>query len=180
MSEEEKGLVEFGLNPVEVTHPHLKQFREFVEDFNRETERGTALAATAFIDDLLERTLLAFLIPNDSGQALTSGFNAPLGTFAARIVACHAMGLISELEFKECQILRKVRNEFAHKVKMSFDDPKVQGLCSGLTLFGEWEDGKPVVPRVKFSMSAIAIIMNLTNRAHYVGQQALKYGNWKR
>jgi hypothetical protein len=180
MPDEDKAPVDFGFNRIEVTHPHLNQFAEFVEEFNKETERGTALAATAFIDDLLERTLMAFLIPNDSGQALTRGFNAPLGTFAARIVACHAMGLISEMEFKECQILRKVRNEFAHKVKMSFDDPKVQGLCSGLTQFGEWEDRKPVVPRAKFSMSAIAIIMNLTNRPHYVGQQALKYGNWKR
>ncbi|MBR1204478.1 MULTISPECIES: transcriptional regulator [unclassified Bradyrhizobium] len=180
MPKDEKIQVEFGFSPVEVSHPHMKQFLEFLEDFNKETERGTALAATAFIDDLLERTLVAFLIPNDSGQALTSGFNAPLGTFAARIAACHAMGLISESEFKECQILRKVRNEFAHRVRMSFDDPKVKGLCSGLTLFGEWEDGQPLLPRVKFSMSAIAIIMNLTNRPYHVGQQALKYRDWKR
>jgi mannitol operon repressor len=124
--------------------------------------------------------LIAFLIPNDSGRDLTKGFNAPLGTFSARIAACHAMGLISEAEFKECQILRKVRNEFAHKVKMSFDDPKVKGLCSSLTSYGKWEDGMPVLPRIKFSMSAVAVIINLTNRPHYVGQQSLKYGNWKR
>lgn len=168
------------LGPIEVSHPHLEAFTDFLKEFNKETERGSALSATAFIDSLLERTLIAFLIPNDSGRALTSGFNAPLGTFASRIVACHAMGLIPEAEFKECRILRKVRNEFAHKVKMSFDDPKVRGLCSGLSEYGRWDDGMPVLPRVKFTMSAVAIIVNLTNRPHYVGQKALKYENWHR
>src|ERR1700730_6663198 len=101
--------------PLEETHPHLKGFVAFLDDFNKETERGAALAAAAFLDALLERVLAAFLIPNNSGINLTNGFNAPLGTFSARIAACHAMGLISEREFKEYELIRKVRNEFAHK-----------------------------------------------------------------
>ena len=91
--------------PLEETHPDLKTFIEFLDDFNKETERGAALSSMAYIDHLLERTLAAFLIPNDSGAALTTGFNAPLGTFSARIAACHAMGLISEDETKECNLL---------------------------------------------------------------------------
>lgn len=97
MTDENKAAYAVGhARPLEETHPHLRTFAEFLDDFNKETERGAALSSTAYIDHLLERTLFAFLIPNASGAALTTGFSAPLGTFSARIAACHAMGLISE------------------------------------------------------------------------------------
>ena len=99
--------------PLEKTHPHLKGFVEFLDDFNRETERGAALAAAAFLDTLLERVLVAFLIQNDSNSNLTKGFNAPLGTFSARIAACHAMGLISEQEFRKPRDNGAGRNKLA-------------------------------------------------------------------
>jgi DNA-binding MltR family transcriptional regulator len=47
-----------------------------------------------------------------------------LGTFAARIAAAYSMGLISDLEYKDCELIRKIRNEFAHKVHMSFKDDR--------------------------------------------------------
>ncbi|WKA26379.1 transcriptional regulator [Bradyrhizobium roseum] len=161
------------------THPHLKDFEEFLGDFNKETERGAALAAAAYIDGLLESTLIAFLIPNDSGLNLITGFNAPLGTLSARNAACHAMGLISELEFKECDLIRRVRNEFAHKVKMSFEVSRVKNLCRNLSLRAKPYGAVTVSTRGEFTSAAVALILNLTNRPHYVAQRALTYGNWK-
>jgi hypothetical protein len=161
------------------THPHLKEFSEFLGEFNQETERGAALAAAAFLDDILERVLAAVLIPNDSGYDLTSGFNAPLGTLSARIAACHAMGLISEAEFKECQLIRRIRNEFAHKVKMSFEVDRVKSLCANLSMSAKPYGDVTVSTRGQFTSAAVALILNLTNRPHYVAQRSLKYGNWK-
>lgn len=86
MADDEKKFA-FGIGhtkPLEETHPHLKSFAEFLGEFNKETPRGAALAAAAFLDDLLERILGAFLIPNDSGFNLTNGFNAPLQHDRAR------------------------------------------------------------------------------------------------
>jgi len=161
------------------SHPHLTDFSEFLDEFNRETERGAALAAAAFLDDILERVLAAFLIPNDSGSALTSGFNAPLATLSARIAACHALGLISEVEFREAQLIRKVRNEFAHKVKMSFETDGMKSLCARFTLSAKPYGDVTVSTRGQFTTAAVGLILNLTNRHHYVGQRALKYGQWK-
>lgn len=166
--------------PFEETHPHLKTFVEFLEDFNKESERGAALSSTAYVDHLLERTLTAFLISNDSGFALTTGFNAPLGTFSARIAACHAMGLISEDEFKECNLLRRIRNKFAHEIRMSFKDQELVGLCSSLQFSAKPYNDVKVDARGKFTTSAVDMILRLTNRPHYVGQKALKYVEWKR
>lgn len=36
------------IRPLAETHPHLKDFTVFLEEFNEETERGAALAAAAF------------------------------------------------------------------------------------------------------------------------------------
>src|SRR5258708_6260118 len=106
---------------LEETHPHLKDFGEFLDEFNKETERGAALAAAAFIDDLLQHILLAFLVDKSSAEILLSGFGAPLSSFSARIAAVRALGLLTEIECQECELMRKVRNEFAHQVKMSFE-----------------------------------------------------------
>ena len=165
--------------PLEETRPHLKDFVAFLEEFNKETARGASLAAASFLDDLLARTIAAFLIPNDSSFALTNGFNAPLSTLAARIAACHALGLISEQEYKECELIRKIRNEFAHKVHMSFKNDRVRSLCASLTMSAKPYEGVHVDTRGQFTSAAVALLMNLTNRAHYVSHKALAYGNWK-
>ncbi len=90
------------------------------------------------------------------------------------------MGLISEQEFKECELIRKVRNEFAHKVKMSFDDEKVKGLCSSLKYGAKPKKHVTVSTRGKFTTAAVALILNLTNRPHYVSKKALVYQDWPR
>jgi mannitol operon repressor len=167
------------IRPFEETQPHLKGFAEFLDDFNKETERGAALAAAAFLDDLLQKVVSAFLIRSDSATSLLNGFNAPLGSLSARIAAAHAMGLISDSERRECDSVRKIRNEFAHKIKTSFDDERVASLCSALTMSAKPHGNVTASTRGQFTTAAIALILKLTNRPHYVGQQALKYRDWK-
>jgi DNA-binding MltR family transcriptional regulator len=116
------------------THPHLSGFMAFLADFNKETERGAALAAAAMLDEQLARIIGAFLIPNKGSKALLDGFNAPFGTLSARISASFALGLLSEIEHRECELIRKVRNEFAHQIKVSFKNEKVVSLCAQLQL----------------------------------------------
>ena len=165
--------------PLSETHPHLSGFMDFLEDFNRETERGAALAAAAMIDDQLGKTIEAFLIPNKGSQALLDGFNAPLGSFAARIVAAYGTGLISDREYLECQLIRKVRNEFAHQIKVSFATEKVVSLCARLTMAAKPYADVTVGTRGQFTTAAVSLILNLTNRPHYVGQRRLQAVEWK-
>jgi mannitol operon repressor len=156
------------------THPHLREFSAFLQEFNKETERGAALAAGAMLEDQLGKVLEAFLIPNKGANDLLKGFNAPLGSFSAKIAASHSMGLVADDEALECNLIRKVRNEFAHNVHMSFEDAKIIGLCSGLT-FGIIEKG---VARTTFSTAVAGLILHLTNRPAYVSQQRLKAEHW--
>ncbi|WP_448110792.1 transcriptional regulator [Pseudomonas lini] len=165
--------------PLLETHPHLSGFMDFLTDFNKETERGAALAAAAMLDEQLARIIESFLIPNKGSKALLDGFNAPLGTFSARISASFAFGLISEIEYRECELVRKVRNEFAHQIKVSFKNEKVVSLCAQLQLSAKSYGDAYIGTRDQFTTSAITLILNFTNRPHYVGQKQLQAANWK-
>jgi mannitol operon repressor len=159
--------------------PHLTEFNAFLEELNKESDRGAALISTAMLDDLLEKTILSFLLENNDTKRLLSGFNAPLGTFSSRILAAYSLGLISEEEYDECNWLRAVRNEFAHRVHKEFGDEKVKDLCANLRFAAKQIIKHPNIPRAQFLTSATALILHLTNRPHYVSQKRLKYEPWK-
>lgn len=55
--------------PFSETHPHLNGLMDILAEFNKETERGTALAAAAMLDELLGRIIESFLIPNKGSKA---------------------------------------------------------------------------------------------------------------
>jgi mannitol operon repressor len=152
--------------------PHFKAFYAALLELHTETDRGIALVITSFLDKMLSDTLRAYLIENDGSKALLSGFNAPLGTFSSRIAACHALGLISDDEAAQINILRRVRNEFAHEIGVKFDDGRVKDLCNNLRV---GEDGKP---RDKFTRSGISILIPLLSRPKEVAAKRLAWGGW--
>jgi mannitol operon repressor len=170
--------------PLEVTHPHLTEFAAFLPELNKETDRGMVLIATSFIDELMRRTLLAFLVEGETSSSLVEGFNAPLGSLATRSAAAYALGLISEQELTEADTLRRIRNQFAHHVHASFDNQSVADLCKKLTMAAqdyssvEKKHTVTVEARGRFSTAAVALILNLTNRPHYVSQQRRQFVRW--
>ncbi|EET1893609.1 hypothetical protein FK741_005263, partial [Escherichia coli] len=77
-------------------------------------ERGLILSLAAFSEDALGKMLLTFMLDNKASKELIEGFNAPLGTFSSRIKACFSLGLITEGQYKDLELLRKIRNKFSH------------------------------------------------------------------
>ena len=165
-------------SPILETHPHLKEFMAFLDHLQQESERGQVLISASMLDDLLMKTLQAFLIKGRSAERLLTGFNAPLGTFSARIEASHAMGLISDEEHHDATVIRKIRNEFAHTLTASFDDQSIKDQCAALHYSAKDYAGVVIPTRGQFSMAATALILNLTNRPHYVGKKGLAWGPW--
>jgi mannitol operon repressor len=155
---------------------HYRGFLASLKELNEETDRGTALVATSFLDTLLGDTIAAFLITNDSAKALLSGFNAPFGTLAARIASCHALGLITDAEAKQCDILRRVRNEFAHEIEVSFKTGKVRDICNNLMVP---ERDRDADPRRKFMTVLILLLIALLDRPHEAAKKRLSLGEWK-
>lgn len=158
--------------------PHLREFGAFLDELNRESDRGVVLIATSFIDELLRRSLEAFTIDHDRSRRMLDGFGAPLGDLATRTSACFALGLLSEREADDADNLRRIRNRFAHDIHVSFDDPKIAALCGKLGFAVRNYPDVVVPPRGQFSTAATALILNLTNRPHYVGQHRRDASVW--
>ena len=160
------------------SHPHLKEFAPFLDDLNRESERGAVLISVSYLERQLKQIVLALLCEGDTSVRLLEGFNAPLGTLAARSAAAAALGLISEQEHRELETIRKIRNQFAHDHRMSFSDQNIVDRCRNLS-FAAKDYGDVVLDsRGKFTTAVVALILYLTNRSHYVSKKRLTFGNW--
>jgi hypothetical protein len=110
-------------------YPNLQDYLPYLEEVGKESPRGKVLVSTGFMEEVLKEILCAFLIESKVVEQLFEGGNAPLGTFSARAKLAFTLGLISEKEFQDIDLIRKIRNEFAHNVKASFDDPVIGSRC---------------------------------------------------
>jgi hypothetical protein len=133
----------------------------FFDALRREDDRGFILSIAAFAEELLGQLLLVYLTPGKHSTDLVEGFNAPLGTLSSRIKVCHAIGLLSAAQYADLDIIRRVRNEFAHNWEgCSFEDQKIAALVERL-LPGRIVTEKPTRHRDKVNASATSIMVEL-------------------
>lgn len=84
----------------------------------KEGGRGAVLLAAARLDLALEKLLKATMLPNSGGDDNLFDSDRPLGTFSAKIALAYRLGLIDKAVEHSLQMIRRVRNDFAH----SFED----------------------------------------------------------
>lgn len=116
---------------------HHEQTKARVELFKaslpEESERGIILIGAAFIEEELEGMLRAYFPFIRSLQNSTSadtkkvdrvandlfGAYKPLNTFAAKSDFAFSIGLVTDWEYRDIALLRKIRNKFAHQIGSS-------------------------------------------------------------
>ncbi len=165
-------------------NPHLDSWWPYQDLLQAESPRGQVLISMGFLEEQLKQILLAFLIDGSGSTNLIAKGNAPLGTLSARIEACFALGLITEHEHHDLNQLRKIRNDFAHDIHTTFKTQSVVDRCKTLRLKAHDYDSEElgevrVDPNGQFTTSAVALIMNLINRAHYVSKDRRKTKSWQ-
>ncbi len=102
-----------------------------------ETERGQVLVGTAFLDKLLEECLSARFkregAAKDLRDRLLKDDRSLLGSLGAKTMACRAFGVIGKKEYIALEVVRKIRNMFAHSdFKITMDDSEVSKLIEPL------------------------------------------------
>jgi len=91
-----KGYVKPPINPHQ--EPYVDELNSLFESLHEHDDRGLVLTIAAFAEDTLERLLLDYLRGPAQANELINGFNAPLGTFSARIKATiGAKGWLSDI-----------------------------------------------------------------------------------
>lgn len=127
-------------------------------------ERGLILSLAAFSEDSLGKMLLTFMLDNKASKELIEGFNAPLGTFSSRIKACSSLGLITEGQYKDLELLRKIRNKFSHSWEnISIDDKDISQQIQNLSFSRiDFECPKNNYEKLKKSISCLLVEIKVT------------------
>ena len=159
---------------------HAEDLASFVDELQKETDRGLPLVGAALIDEKLLNALESFFVEGKSAKKILSAPNAPLGTFSSRIEACYSLALIDKFEYQEIGVIRKIRNEFAHaKHGLSFENEKITGLCTSLqSPLPEGGDYPVDTPRFRLVNAIICIVLRLYYRPEWVAKERLEPRSW--
>jgi mannitol operon repressor len=159
--------------------PELKELSEFLVGFNQQDDRAAALVAAAMLDDRMRDILMGFLLQGKESKALLDGFNAPLGTFSARVSACSALALIEPSEASEIDLVRRIRNHLAHSWRpASFDDESVAKLTRQLPWLGPIEEEPSGSSRDRFVIAVSVLLVDLMWRTRLVRREQRENKKW--
>lgn len=101
--------------------------------FNEKDDRNIVIMGSSFLEMALDHVLRAFL-PGDDNEVekLFNSGNGALATFNSKISMVYALGLMDKIVKDDLHLIRKIRNEFAHNLVVSFDDKKIADWCKSL------------------------------------------------
>ncbi|MEF8733745.1 MAG: MltR family transcriptional regulator [Candidatus Accumulibacter meliphilus] len=137
-----------------------QEIKAFRKGLTAESDRGSALFATAYLDKAISDLLYLSVVyePKKVKKDLFD-FNSPLGTFSSRIKMAYYLGKISKEVRQDLDLLRDIRNRFAHHPSVvSFDDEKIANKCRELQFsFREKKDQ----PRLHFLGSVFGVLAQI-------------------
>lgn len=144
----------------------FEDIRGFAEEFARETDRGAAVLAVAFLSEWLRKRIASFLVDDSEKVDELLEDRAPLGGFYSRIGASYCMGLIGKDEYDDLHIIREIRNEFAHEPPgLSFSHEWVKDKCRELQLPKILpERRRPADARAMFTSATGILLQRLKTR----------------
>lgn len=129
----------------------------FRKSITNESDRGAGLMAAAFIDDRLAELISSKLINDDALIKSLLDFNGPFGNFSARIEVSFGFGLIPNNVRRDLNLLRKIRNDFAHTAnQVTFYDQPIASRCRELALDNKSKDANP---RGKFTRAMVVCLV---------------------
>ena len=97
-------------------------------ELKSESPRGVVLVSATMLEEALRELLIARLVPNaSSSDTLFDGPTAPFGSFSAKIDGAYRLGLVSDRFCRDLHIIRRIRNDVAHKPQgFTFDDTSLR------------------------------------------------------
>lgn len=149
--------------------PEMKDFSEFLQVLNRESDRGAALLSASMLDEKILELLQAFLIEGEPAASLLRP-SGPIGTFAARVDLAFALGLIEEGERVQINLIRRIRNPMGHTWRdIDFSDHRLRDLVGQLPWCGPEDiELTPRTPRARFTFSVVSLLVSLLWRRRLV------------
>jgi mannitol operon repressor len=132
-----------------------------ISELNAESDRGAVIVGLAFIEERLKLILTTYAQDESAmGKALA-------GLRVSNVVeVCLGLGLISKHESSTYKILSSIRNKFAHRSVISFEDSEIRGLCDSLN-FADWGGKVKPTPRDRFLANTFVLLMEMEDRPKF-------------
>jgi DNA-binding MltR family transcriptional regulator len=115
---------------------HLDEINSLRKQLLVETDRGLCLMAVGRIDLVLTTFLENKLVGSKTLKRDLFSNGGPLSTLSSRIKMAYSLGLISKAHFHGIDMLRMVRNKFAHSDQpITFESVEIMELCMNVELY---------------------------------------------
>ena len=104
------------------------------------------MLASIWVENLLERKLQAlFTKGNSRNRQRLFDLNGPFSSFSSKILAAYTIGWIDSDVFHDLELLRKIRNKFAHTIDVKhFEDVEVKKLFNEFKIphryYSDWSE----------------------------------------
>ncbi len=117
-------------------------YNKIVAEYQSESDRAAVILASSHLEVMAEWVLRAYLADSKATNELFES-NGPLTTFSGRTKLAFAAGLMQNSALHDFNLIRKIRNHFAHQVEAgSFDEDPVRQWCMGFSQV-EWPELRP-------------------------------------
>jgi hypothetical protein len=110
------------------------------ELYARGNDRATAVMFGSYVEHSLQNRLLTVMRSNLNSKDRSGLFSerGSLGTFSSKIVTAYALKLIGPICRSDLNLVRLIRNEFAHsRMHFNFDTAEVCEVCKHLALIDQ-------------------------------------------
>ena len=128
---------------------------------------ATSVIICSSVIDLILKELIEKRLVNDSKgrtEELFDDSNGPFNTFSNKIKYCYYSGIISKEIRDELNIIRKIRNKFAHSIlSLTFSDEDTKQLINSMSLFRNTNPPEDLIkesenPKSLFRLTAMVVI----------------------
>lgn len=110
-----------------------------IENLNNDSDRAVALIAATILENRLERIILDRFIDDKKIVKKITEFQGLMGSFSAKIDLSYMLGIYSKPAYNEMNIIRRIRNEFAHDLSVvDFRTHKIFEKVKSLKLVHEY------------------------------------------
>jgi DNA-binding MltR family transcriptional regulator len=113
--------------------PSPQEYQVAWENVRKDGSRGSVILAGTLVEDSLRALLISRMAPGveKDGSKDLFGPMKPLSTFSAKIRMGFAMKLYGERTFDDLELLKKLRNLFAHgRLAIDFNTPEVKSAIN--------------------------------------------------
>ena len=129
----------------------------FFKVFDRETDRGLAIASVCYLDDMLEKLIRATYRKDPRIKILFKNNQIPQ-PFYNKVCIAYFSGLIPEAVYDDLKLVGEIRNKFAHSVleTLSLNDVSIAQKIDKLRQLPA-DAKKEYPPRLKFLLIIVHI-----------------------